>query len=594
MKDHNSSDDKLMQLFKEALSNEISPTLADRMRENLRIFRQKLPQHPYMRHLDKARNRTRRLWRPIVRYSLVSILTLLIFASLSQAGRDLISERFWKVFNLVDELGKMRMLGEEEGYNAAIDEAETIEPATVETVRFERFLGISEDGSQIVIEVYNNIAKNWHERVNSTSIWAIDVNTGFYTPLQEGRIVEILPQYEYDNILDYILFLKRPEYHRMQNRKLLLSRNDELWICNLDGTQTCIDTGVAGRWIVASPDKKQLFYHTAKIGDPLRTVIHNVEDHTKHSWDENAPAQAINRESKQTAVATGWGSDGQSIITMVQSQTEDGHLNLSRFERVSVDGQQIFESIEAFNNRGILGDPVFNHHNEFFVHAREHKYFREPHEDLIDIFSVQPLLRLASEIGVGLFWTPDKNRAIIRKVADERGEFSSIVGIFIRKDSQTATLDLTQLDPGFEHIGPSSSGFVSDQGNVISPNSRYLTVLSYDEWLFGILDLETFEVVQLFDSILPNLAVWSPDSRLIAARARRNIESEFTEYVFNIETGEVTDLAFEHMRPLVWLDDETIVWINRWGGQDPAKVGPFGLTITNVGTGEIEVLEIQE
>ena len=54
------------------------------------------------------------------------------------------------------------------------------------------------------------------------------------------------------------------------------------------------------------------------------------------------------------------------------------------------------------------------------------------------------------------------------------------------------------------------------------------------------------------------------------------------------------NLGFKHMRPLAWLDETTVIWINRWEGQKPEVVGPFRLTITNVETGDIEVIEIKD
>jgi hypothetical protein len=164
---------------------------------------------------------------------------------------------------------------------------------------------------------------------------------------------------------------------------------------------------------------------------------------------------------------------------------------------------------------------------------------------------------------------------------------STVIGIFDAATGQMTDLDLAGLNPPFKSIGPGASFFLADEGSIVSPISL-MTVNANTR--LGVLDLVSRRVVNSYENFVPNTAVWSPDGRMLAVRSRRSVKADFQAYVIDMITGQIKDLGFKHMIPVAWLESQTVVWMNRWSGQDPKVVGPFKLMVTDMKTGESKVV----
>ncbi len=614
MNEHINRSDDLDQTMREQLNGEIPTESTERMKESLAQFRSDLDEHPYIRQMDKRAARHLSPWRRGVRYALATILLALVVASFSETARSAIGKAVRsRTYFLVDALSRMRQRGDVEEYNKIMEMKDDMPAPDVTTAVVERFLGLTVDGSKAVLELQASqkipIPESSNDEIDDTivlrnnSLWAVDLSTGQAAPIAREKALSSCYYLAYDKSrkLQSMLYFTRPESWKMSTdeRGGFADRTpDQLWYCDFKNDPVLIeDRHAAGRWFSISPDGSKAIYNLVGEGS-MTTVIHDLATGEKTTWPEGAPGQAIDKKKGESAVAIGWTSDSQRIVTMVHRGV-DGGVPLCRLEVVSLDGQTVHDSLDIFDNRGYLNDPMFSGSNHLYIQTRAPEYFTESHEDTTNFYSIEPLKRIAVEIGLPLGFTPDGRRCLVQGVK-RNGGFKPNLIVFDTETQETVELRLSALDPAISTIGPSKSLYVFDAPTSISPDSRFLNVLPNHsrgtDLQFALLEFDTQSIAKVFRDFRPNVAAWSPDCRRIAARANepKYPANEYRGgYIVEVETGEITVLDLPHMRPAGWLDSDRVVWYNRWLGSQLEDGLPLQIAISDLSTGEAEVLDLK-
>jgi len=373
--------------------------------------------------------------------------------------------------------------------------------------------------------------------------------------------------------LESILYFTRQKpghlEHRESGKPEFVAR-DQLWLYDFSNPPKLFGEGsLANTYCAVSPDGKKVFFTRSKDGGrELQTVILDISTASKSAWDPTRSVQSPNRPEGSIVSAVGWSDDSDSIITIVTTLTKDSEGNrvntLSKFQRVSLDGEEVLEETEGYRDRSRLGEPTFESNGFFTVTTRHHDTeFLDGSQDQVDIFSIEPLKKVFSTKGDRVVWSASDAPVLVRNYAgDDRLLDQNGFGLM--------DFSLSDIAPIFNKYGPAPSEHPNED-DVISPDGKYIVVSHYGKTIrFGILDLKESAVVQVFENVRPIYALWSPDSQRVAGLTHFSKEQVYDEAhacIFRTQSGDLMDLGFKHMRPIAWVDNETLVWMNCWGGE---------------------------
>jgi hypothetical protein len=515
-----------------------------RVRARLDAFRARLPRHAYVRRLNSRARRILRGCRMTVRYALFAAIAFIGLASLSTAGRSMLSEQAQRWFDMSDELGKLQILGRWQDYNAAATQADSLPPVSVADATFDRLIGLSPDGQSVIAKVEKREYTNAMEQSSTSSIWSIALETGKITRIQDGKLLAAEQGHAYaeGNRLQTMVYFTRVEAWKMKAESKHMDGlpQDELWLYDFKAAPRRIaQSPLANRWYALSPNGNKLFYHRANS----ETVVEDLASGAKYTWTKD-----------RSGIAIGWAPDSGSIVTIDLRNGSE----ITAFHRVSPDGSTVYESMATdLGNRGQLGDCEFAGDNQFTVRTRDRQYFTEAHEDWTDVVSIQPLRKLARFTGNGMLSRAGGAYGVMQKIGEE-GVYLPSFGIYDLASGALRSLDLSGQNVSI--IAP-SSWYVVDKSASLSPQGTYLPIYTAPLG-FALIDLKNAALCHVLPDIKPFSIYWSPDGTRLAIMARQKGEKDADGWLLDLRSGATKRLGTGNRLPIAWSDDQHIIWLN--------------------------------